>query len=120
LDKKEVVRTGSTGLLITDLFQLMQATQPPLWKRVGAMVVQGIVYAVIILSVATALSRATGQSSLAERVDRNAQVTVEGSKALRCVASRPQQPRTFKEQQAFVDQCYAKFDQLVKEVQNEG
>jgi hypothetical protein len=109
------------GTLLGDLVQAATAPRPPFWKRVLSMVGQGFIYAIVILVLATVISSATGQNTLADRVDRNAAVTATSQEALRCVLTiRPDPDRQYHETQDLINKCYAEYDQLVKELEDES
>lgn len=91
-------------------------TPTPWYKSLGMMLLQGAVYAAVVLMLASILSNMSGQSSLAARVDLNAQITVAAENGLRCLLTlRPDPDRKYKETQKLVDKCYKEYDKLVRE-----
>lgn len=66
------------------------APRQPLWSRALTSVGQALFFAIVVLALASVLSRATGQATLAERVDHNARAIV-------CILSIPPQERTIQD-----------------------
>lgn len=99
-------------------------------------VVKTLGYAVLVgtvtIGIAIGFSKVTGQSSVSsridksidllvetgERADRNAAITAEGTKALRCLL-RYQGPRDKKSVNKVIKDCYAEFDRLVKRLEKD-
>ncbi len=71
--------------------------------------------AVVVIGGLLGVSELTGQQTLADRVDRNAEVTRSGIDGIRCFLARlpstPETPVTGDE----IDKCFEVYDKLVEE-----
>lgn len=71
----------------------------PFWKKALKGFAQAIGFSVVILVMASVVSAATGQATLAERIDQNAEKAERFTEAIVCILTIPPDDRTIEDTQ---------------------